>query len=392
MAEKTDRRCFLARGVVGAGVAPFADDAVVYLRRTESGTNLQRPIGTSWERAIVTRAATSFEAPSNDTVSRAEGSERTEGLTRGRQWMLGRVPDGHWDRRCHRVAYMRWLGQRLGYSSPGDWYGLKRRHFRQNFGGGLLHLAYGDSPLKALRDFMPERDWYPWLFCCVRNRFWMERSNRQAYMMWLGRQLGVEHPDDWYAVTKADFVSNAGGGMLHGCFGDSVSAAVIEYLPRRRWRLWRFASVPQGFWLKAENRVAYLGWLGKRLRIRSPEQWYLVTTQKIAEHMGVSLVAYYGYSMLNIMREYLPEFDWKPWLFRRVPADYWSDPANRRSYLAWLGDHLGFRRPSDWHKLTIEDVKRTGGASVFKQVYRGRLASVLSERYPNYPWAHVRGV
>jgi hypothetical protein len=282
---------------------------------------------------------------------------------------------------------MRWLGERLDFRVPDDWYRVQRQHFHRNFGGGLLHTAFRDSPLRAVRDFMPDRQWHPWLFRCTPNGFWADRANRRSYMKWLETRLGIERPDQWYAVVKSDFVNNAGGGMLFNYFGDSVSAAVTEYLPRRRWYPWRFASVPQRFWLELENRIAYLDWLGKRLKIRSPERWYGVTTQVIADRYGGSLLNYHGHSMLSIMREYLPDVDWKPWLFQRVPGNYWMDMANRHRYLVWLGEQMGYEVPSDWYNLTAKDVICSGGAWLYRRFYGNRLDKVLRERFPDHPWS-----
>jgi hypothetical protein len=181
-------------------------------------------------------------------------------------------------------------------------------------------------------------------------------------------------------------VEHAGHGLLANYYNHRVAAAVMEYLPRRRWHPWRFRSAPQGFWQRAENRCAYLDWLAARLRIRTPEQWYHVTVRTFVEHHGATLVARHNYSVLSILREYLPEYDWKPWLFRRIPSGYWDDPGNRRSYLAWLGQELGFRQPSDWYRLTADDVVRTGGGTLWSAVYGCQLAALLRERFPGDDW------
>ena len=299
-------------------------------------------------------------------------------------WLDGRVPNGFWGCPEHRAAYMRWLGKRLQFREPDDWYALRRSHFKRNRGGALLAMVYRDSPLEAMRDFMPHRRWLPWLFGRTPQRYWAKKVNRRAYMRWLERELGIEHPDRWYDVTKQDFVEHAGHGLLANYFNHSVAAAVMEYLPRRRWQPWRFRSVPQGFWQHAENRRAYLDWLAARLRIRTPEQWYHVTVQTLVEHHGATLVARYNYSVLDILREYLPAYDWKPWLFRRIPSGYWDNPGNRHSYLVWLGQELGFRQPSDWCRLTADDVVRTGGGTLLSAVYGCQLAALLRERFPDY--------
>lgn len=305
-------------------------------------------------------------------------------------WLFGKVPNGYWTGRPHRAAYMRWLGARLGFSKPEDWYALKREHFRRNRGAGLLALAYGDSPLQALQDFMPEKDWKPWLLHSTPQRFWRDAKNRRDYMRWLETQLGIVRPEQWYDVTKEDFIRYCGHGLLANYYGDSVFEAVKEYLPKRRWLPWRFASAPQGFWQKANNRARYLDWLAERLGLRTPEAWYSVTLRQIAKCHGATLTASCGHSMLNILREYMPDYDWKPWLFRRIPANYWQNPENRRRYLLWLGEELGYRLPRDWYQLTGRDVVQTGGGVLWRDIYRGRLLDLLRERYPNYSWNAAR--
>ncbi len=51
----------------------------------------------------------------------------------------GRVPKGFWDNKSNRVAYLRWLGNRLGYREPADWYRVQKSDFEQNFGSTLAN-------------------------------------------------------------------------------------------------------------------------------------------------------------------------------------------------------------------------------------------------------------
>jgi len=147
----------------------------------------------------------------------------------GQPWLCGRVPNGYWLERCHRVAYMRWLGRRLEYDAPEDWYGVRQRHFHDHRGGGLLNSVYSDSPLSALRDLMPEQDWKPWLFHRTPQRFWEDRANRRVYIEWLERKLGIERPDQWYEIIKEDFVRNSG----HGLLANPICFRLLEHCARR---------------------------------------------------------------------------------------------------------------------------------------------------------------
>lgn len=301
-------------------------------------------------------------------------------------WTIGRVPNGFWDRRSNRVAYMNWLGERLGFDEPDDWYQLQRVHFQEHFGSGLLVCQHNDSPLAALCDYMPQQEWLPWLMCRTPNGYWTDPTNRRKYMRWLQKELGITRPDQWYQVTKDDFVEHGGNGLLANYYKGSVAAAVLEFRPRRRWYPWLFNSAPQGFWRDIDNRRQYLDWLAGQLGVRTTDQWYGVTTQQMIEHHGHTLLATKGYSILNVLREYLPNHDWKPWLFERVPVGFWETAENRHAYLVWLGETLGYSRPSDWYEIEPDALRRTGAAAMFSTVYRNNIKRALHERYPRFKW------
>ena len=44
------------------------------------------------------------------------------------------------------------------------------------------------------------------------------------------------------------------------------------------------------------------------------------------------------------------------WMRGRVKPRFWRDRANRRDYLLWLADRLGFRGMSDFYRLTLSRV------------------------------------
>jgi hypothetical protein len=52
---------------------------------------------------------------------------------------------------------MAWLGQRLGYARPEDWYQVTARDIRNNYGGGLL--ARFRSYKDLLKECIPDLEW-----------------------------------------------------------------------------------------------------------------------------------------------------------------------------------------------------------------------------------------
>ncbi len=228
-----------------------------------------------------------------------------------RLWIQGRVPSGYWDHAANRKAYMKWLGQTLGYRKLEDWYQVSKQDFHVNAGGGLLANYYQDSPQKAVVAHFPDYPWRPWLFRSTSQGFWQDKKNRLAYVDWLGEELGLESLDDWYKVSRSHFHTNRGGGMLANYYGDSVFRLLKEYAPRKKWLPWCFPTVPQRFWQDQKNRQAYMRWLGKELGFEKVTDWYKLNRQHFADHHGEALFAtYYKGSVIRALKDFRPSHKW----------------------------------------------------------------------------------
>ena len=220
-------------------------------------------------------------------------------------WLGRRVPNGYWDTRHNRLLYLNWLGRQCGFTKPEDWYGLRKHHFQQHGGGGLFRNEYQSSVLKAMRDFLPNYDWKPWLFGGAPNGYWKVRENRVRYMNWLGELLNIKQPEDWYHVTGADFFNNHGGGLLNNHFNASVQALVADFLPDFDWKPWCFASVPQSYWRSQSHRREYLSWLGGQLGFQKSGDWSRLKREHFYRNGGSGLlVSYYHGSARMAVREY----------------------------------------------------------------------------------------
>ena len=306
-------------------------------------------------------------------------------------WAAGRVPNGYWSTRSNRAAYMKWLGKKLRIRKKEDWYKLSRKHFQDHYGGGLLATIYKDSPLTALKDYMPREKWIPWLFARTPQSYWRSEKNRKAYMTWLGKRLGFTKLDDWYGLTQQHFRDNGGNGLLANYYRNSPVDAVCEFKPNRQWDEWKFHATPQGFWSKKVNRKRYMDWLSKRLRIRKPEDWYRVTRQDFYEHDGAVFLKWYkDSSPQGALKEYMPKYGWKPWLFTRVPNGYWEEPKHRKAYVKWLGQTLGYKKAADWYNLTRDDIKRSGGGALLSMYYNNSILGMLKEGGPKCKWERGR--
>lgn len=261
-------------------------------------------------RRQFTRVTQPLETASNvnaDSHPKLAGSNATLSLAEMR-WFGNRVPNGYWDIRENRVLYRDWLGEQCGFVNPADWYRLRRHHFQQNNGGGLLRNVYGSSVLAAMVDYRPDYNWRPWLFGGAPNGFWSQAVNRHRYMDWLGQELGFSSTEDWYAVTGAHFFDYHGGGLLNNMYKGSVQAILHDYRPDFPWQAWRFHSVPQSFWSQHSNRRDYMSWLGEVLGFKTRDDWKSLNREHFLHHNGSGLFAtYFHGSTQRAIAELFPE-------------------------------------------------------------------------------------
>ena len=223
----------------------------------------------------------------------------------------------------------------------------------------------------------------PWFGNRVPNGYWDNRENRVRYLDWLGEQCGFVNPEDWYNVRKHHFQSHSGGGLLRNEYGSSVLAAMCDFRPDYDWKPWLFGGAPNGFWNLRSNRSRYMNWLGKQLGIEATEGWYEVTGADFFNHHGGGLLNnQFKGSVQALLRDFKPDFEWKAWRFTSVPQSFWQSVVNRKNYLLWLGEQLGFRTSSDWRKLHREHFYRFDGSGLFVTHYHGSTQQAIAELFP----------
>ena len=149
-------------------------------------------------------------------------------------WLVHTAPQGFWRKRANRRDYMLWLGKSLGNTKPEQWYSLSSEDFVKHSGQTLLMTFYGNSPTRAVLELLPELQLKPWLFARVPRAHWDSRSNRRAFVQWIGQELGIEKPEDWNRLTINLVHQRGGGAMLSGFYGNSITRMLRDCLGIKR--------------------------------------------------------------------------------------------------------------------------------------------------------------
>ena len=93
---------------------------------------------------------------------------------------------------------------------------------------------------------------------------------------------------------------------------------------------------------------------------------------------------------MQIVKALFPEYEWLEWEFvSGVSNGYWNDVENRKLYIEWLGNELGYETMEDWYGITYAVCKKNGCrsilASIISRYYRASHQIVM-EVFPDYEW------
>jgi len=295
-------------------------------------------------------------------------------------WKFVNSPPNFWKNDDNCREYLTWLFDELGFQDIEDWYQLENRVLNSNYGAGM-HRRFNGSPLQMLRYFYPENDWMEFRFSAAPKGHWNHHKNLVRYMDWLGDILGFDEIEDWYRIDRDDFVNNHGNAPLT-YYGGSPSGVVAVAFPEYDWLPWKFSKAPMNTWNNREIFAQYMDWTGEKLGYTKPDDWYRVEGKDF--EYGGGMLSHYDGSPSKAVMDYIPDYDWKEWLFIKAPSNFWKDKNNHVRYLDWLGNKLGFTKPEDWYNVSQSDFTRNHGIGI--QVYTGSVFHAVISAYPEFDW------
>eukprot|EP01122_Echinamoeba_exundans_P014237 TRINITY_DN6400_c0_g1_i1.p1 TRINITY_DN6400_c0_g1~~TRINITY_DN6400_c0_g1_i1.p1 ORF type:complete len:587 (+),score=60.56 TRINITY_DN6400_c0_g1_i1:68-1762(+) len=126
-----------------------------------------------------------------------------------------------------------------------------------------------------------------------------------------------------------------------------------------------------------------------KLDIRSPEDWYRVTTRQIVQEGGSALIGnYYNWSRLNALKAIYPEHPWKndsPDVHKA--SKFWQSPHNLRVLFDDVAKQLNLQSKEEWYPITRAKVLeiRSDAKSALRY-YSGSMSDALQAAYPEHEW------
>lgn len=135
---------------------------------------------------------------------------------------------------------------------------------------------------------------------------------------------------------------------------------------------------------------------GKTLGVKEPKDWGLVKVKQLLG-LGGKVVLSTGASLYEVLKNVFPgefstrkidlmstiETTWKEEWFVRMnnnPKGFWLNRENAKNFMEKIAKTLGVQKPSDWGRVTLDQIRKQGGASIVS-VYRGSLFRLVRNVY-----------
>ena len=199
-------------------------------------------------------------------------------------------------------------------------------------------------------------------------------------MDWLRLKLELKEMKDWYKIGYEDLLQNGGSGLISK-YNGSPSLLLTSVYPEHKWNLEKFSTVPKRHWDRS-----FMDWLGLELGFNKMDDWYRITSDDISKKGGSgSLNNSFNGSPSLLVTSIYPEHKWDIHQFSTVPKRYWSNTVNQRSIMDWLGIKLGFKKKSDWYKITCKDILHNGGSGLLAR-FKGSPSLSVTSVYPEHKW------
>lgn len=143
--------------------------------------------------------------------------------------------------------------------------------------------------------------------------------------------------------------------------------------------------VNSSFWNNIENQKKFLNWISKELNIQKLEDWYNVKQEIFIEKGGYVLITKYYGNLFYFLKAMYPDFNWKPWLFKKVSPFFWKNKENQKLFIKWLENEFNIKHLNDWYKINTKDVENKGGIGILSH-FNDSLYKMLKNIYPDHNW------
>ncbi|MDA9897603.1 zinc-ribbon domain-containing protein [Alphaproteobacteria bacterium] len=256
------------------------------------------------------------------------------------------------------LEYLRQIAESKGLVNLEDWYGTKREGFLPTQFSKFINQNWHGDWVIFLEELYQGSAVQFWRLERIPLSIWNDKKRVNQYLDWLGNQLQFYTIDDWYKLRTKDLIKNFGSG-LYEKYRNIFDILRIRF-PDEEILIWKISKVPTGTWSDKAVHLAYIHYLQKELKIVEKNDWYKITNQEFKHYGGGSILKQYD-TLVDCLRENLPDLNLLPWKFLRSGRKFWENSDNRRWFVEWMATQLEINEPNEYYSVSERHFVEYGG-------------------------------
>ena len=269
-------------------------------------------------------------------------------------------PAGYWKQEKNVKNFVNILKEKLNLITLDDWNNLTQKEILSNGGGSILQF-YSINKLKSIgfpegNDIFLSHD---------KNSYksWKKEGNFQDFLLELKEKLNLQTFDDWNSLTTNQIKTIQGGSRLLKLY--SLNELKSLGFPEGKFNKPREYK-SKIYWTKKENIHHFVHKLKEKLKLKTFDDWNLLSKQQIIKNGGSGLL--HQISLCEIKKLGFPEYN-KPFSESRKynSHGYWEDEENIQDFLSTLQEKLNLHTFEEWNKLTSKIIVENGGKTLLNK-------------------------
>ena len=279
-------------------------------------------------------------------------------------------PRGYWDNMENIKNFLKEIEIKLNLKTFKDWNSLTNKQIA-SYGGKTLLDKFTMYDIKSI-GFPEGKSKFKIPMPKFSRKYWEKEENIHHFLSKLKQNYNLNTPEDWKLLTKKDIKKYSGNHIFEKY---SMNELKSIGCPDGKLLFNEDNKRPIGFWNEKKNIDDFIIKLQKKLNLKTPEDWNLITSYQIKDNGGSFLLQ--KYSMYDIKLMGCPEgkflFD-SPIIHKN--HGYWDCLDNIHEFLLLLKEKLNLVSPFDWNSLTQKQIQLYGGGSLLNKYSMNEIKSL----------------
>ena len=285
----------------------------------------------------------------------------------------------------NKTIFLETLFHKLNLKTLEDWLSLSSKQLSYH---GTKNLFKTSKDIKkTIQKVYPN---YPWNTYENSLRF-NTIEKQKKFMDELYIKLNLKSLNDWLKISKLALYEKGAKSLIQHYYSHNFHKLLSTIYPNHLWNFDNNNSKNHSikyFQSIIENQRQFMGNLFLKLKLKSLEDWILISRKRIKSLAGGSIIlSLYDNDMKKLLPSIYPYYPWKfDFLLSNIRSkEYLSSINNQIIIMERLYYKFQLRSLDEWTEISLNYLKKNGGSFLLK-FYSNNQKKMLQKIYPNFPW------